>query len=87
MGEVKHGEVNEKQQRADLLVMAIADVPNAEHVVSGKLFEYLKSGNPILCMGPKYGDAAKIIEKCGVWPDDSRNSKRKCANLSERWQR
>ena len=66
MGEIKHGEVNEKQQRADLLVMAIADVPNAEHVVSGKLFEYLKSGNPILCMGPKNGDAAKIIEQCGA---------------------
>lgn len=66
LGEVKHAEVNEKQQRADLLVMAIADVPNAEHVVSGKLFEYLKSGNPILCMGPKNGDAAKIIEQCAA---------------------
>lgn len=65
-GEVKHGQVNEKQQRADLLIMAIADVPNAEHVISGKIFEYLKSGNPILCMGPKQGDAAKIIEQCSA---------------------
>lgn len=63
-GEVKHSEVNEKQQSADLLVMAIADVPNAEHVISGKLFEYLKSGNPILCLGPPQGDAAKIIQAC-----------------------
>jgi glycosyltransferase involved in cell wall biosynthesis len=76
MGEVKHGEVNKKQQRADLLVMAIADVPNAEHVVSGKLFEYLKSGNPILCMGPKHGDAAKIIEKCGAGQTFGRSEER-----------
>ena len=76
MGEIKHGEVNEKQQRADLLVMAIADVPNAEHVVSGKLFEYLKSGNSILCMGPKHGDAAKIIEKCGAGQTFGRSEER-----------
>lgn len=63
-GEVKHSEVNAKQQSADLLIMAIADVPNAEHVISGKVFEYLRSGNPILCLGPRQGDAAKIIQGC-----------------------
>ncbi len=33
-------------------------------ILTGKLFEYLAAENPILCIGPKRGNAAAIIEKC-----------------------
>ncbi len=51
-------------------------IPNANHnkgILTGKLFEYLASGNPILCLGPEDGDAARIIEKCemGITVDPS----------------
>ena len=32
----------------------------------GKLFEYLAAKNPIVCIGPKNGDAAKIIKQCNA---------------------
>lgn len=32
-------------------------------VVTGKIFEYLVSGRPILCIGPRNGDAARIISE------------------------
>ena len=31
---------------------------------SGKLFEYIGTGRPVLGIGPKHGAAAKIINEC-----------------------
>ena len=31
--------------------------------MTGKLFEYLASGRPILCIGPEDGDAARVIKE------------------------
>jgi glycosyltransferase involved in cell wall biosynthesis len=43
-------------------------VPNTEDnhlILTGKLFEYLGSGTPMLSIGPKDGNAAKIIAETG----------------------
>ena len=64
--EVEHGAINQLQVNADLLLLVLADVPNAEMIVSGKLFEYLRSGVKILNLGPIDGDAAEIITKCSA---------------------
>jgi glycosyltransferase involved in cell wall biosynthesis len=57
-----HGEAVVQQGRAQVLLLSINNTPNARGVITGKIFEYLASGRPILCIGPADGDAAHIIE-------------------------
>ena len=53
--------------------------------MTGKFFEYLAAGKPILCLGPADGDAAEIIKKCrsGITVDynDSEKISEFLANL------
>jgi glycosyltransferase involved in cell wall biosynthesis len=60
---VPHNEVTIFQQKAHYLILAINDSPNAKGVLTGKLFEYLASGTPIIGVGPLDGDAAVILHK------------------------
>ena len=46
-----------------LLLLMPDSEPRAKGLLTGKLFEYLASGRPILCIGPEDGDAAKIINE------------------------
>ncbi len=46
-----------------LLLLAINNTPNARGITTGKLYDYLPLGRPILCIGPEDGDAAKIIQQ------------------------
>ncbi|MBR3492255.1 MAG: glycosyl transferase family 1, partial [Bacteroidales bacterium] len=38
----------------------------AKGLLTGKLFEYMASGRPILCIGPEDGDAARILRETGA---------------------
>ncbi|MBT8220943.1 MAG: glycosyltransferase [Bacteroidia bacterium] len=49
---------------AQMLLLPIDRVPNAIHILTGKIFEYLKSNRPVLLIGPVKGDAADIIQEC-----------------------
>ena len=62
-----HEQVVNEQKNASLLLLLINNTPNAKMIVTGKLFEYLVSGNPVVCIGPPDGDAAKILQEthCG----------------------
>jgi len=51
---------------SSLLVLLIPDHKSNAGIIPGKLFEYLASGRPILCLGPANGDSASIIEKTGA---------------------
>ena len=51
---------------AQTLLLPIDRIPNAEFVLTGKLFEYLKSKRPVLLIGPAEGDAADIIKNCNA---------------------
>lgn len=59
---LSHVEVREQQQKSQILLLAINNVPSANGIVTGKIFEYLQAQRPILAIGPKNGDAAKIIK-------------------------
>lgn len=61
---VSHEESIRYQQIASLLLLVIPNTINANVILTGKLFEYLATRNNIICIGPKSGDAAKIIDKC-----------------------
>ena len=50
---------------ASLLLLIIPDHHSNKSIITGKLFEYLASAKPILCIGPPDGDAAAIIETAG----------------------
>jgi glycosyltransferase involved in cell wall biosynthesis len=60
---VSHHEAIAQMKAADLLLLVIPDAKGNEGILTGKLFEYLASYKPILCIGPN-GDAAGIIRDC-----------------------
>ena len=53
------------QRQADVLLFLDWLEKDVEGILTGKLFEYLTSGRPIICVGNrKNTEAAQIIEKC-----------------------
>ncbi len=57
-----HDEVLKEQRRSHILLLVVNNTPNAKGIVTGKVFEYMASGRPILCIGPEDGDVAGILE-------------------------
>ncbi len=50
---------------SSLLLLIIPDHPSNRSILTGKIFEYLATEKPILLLGPKDGDAAQLLDKCG----------------------
>jgi glycosyltransferase involved in cell wall biosynthesis len=50
---------------SSLLLLVIARHPGNRSFLSGKLFEYIASGKPVLCLGPIDGEAAHILNTSG----------------------
>jgi len=48
-----------------ILLLIIPDHQSNKSIITGKLFEYIASGKPVLCLGPTDGDAAEIIKDAG----------------------
>lgn len=63
---VPHQEAIKYLMESTILLMAIADVPSVYSNVPGKLFEYLASNKPIICLGPVHSDTDRIIDECGA---------------------
>lgn len=61
---VEHAAAKTIQRSAQLLLLPIDRIENAEFVITGKVFEYLKAKRPILLIGPSHGDAAELIRSC-----------------------
>jgi hypothetical protein len=60
-----HAEMLEQLYRPQVLLLVINDVPHRELIITGKIFDYLPSGNPILGIGPVDGDAATVLNESG----------------------
>ena len=60
-GKVSHEEALTEMLNADLLLNCLAILPNSKLLISGKLMEYLASGNHTIVIGPTNGDAAKLM--------------------------
>jgi glycosyltransferase involved in cell wall biosynthesis len=60
---VPHDEVKEIQDASQTLLLLVNNAPNAKGILTGKLYEYLASGRPILAIGPVDGDAARILKE------------------------
>jgi glycosyltransferase involved in cell wall biosynthesis len=48
---------------SSVVVLIIPDHKSNKGILTGKLFEYLASGVPVLCLGPIDGDAAEVISR------------------------
>ena len=58
---VPHTEAVLMQQTAQVNLLVINNSPNSKTIIPGKLYEYLGSGRPLLAIGPKDSDSAKVI--------------------------
>lgn len=61
---VAHSEAVNYMVNSSLLLLIIPLHQSNKSIITGKLFEYLAAGVPILCLGPVDGDAAVIIKNC-----------------------
>lgn len=60
---VPHETAIRYMQRAALLLLVIESFPQDEGMITGKLYEYLASGRPVVGIGPANGDAAALLQK------------------------
>ena len=58
---VEHNKVKDYLYESDVLYLPLNNTPNARGILSGKFFEYLAVGKPILGIGHPEGDAAGIM--------------------------
>jgi glycosyltransferase involved in cell wall biosynthesis len=73
---VSHSEAVSLMTGSSMLLLIIPDHHSNKSIITGKLFEYLASGKPVLCLGPADGDAAAILwetshGKCAHYTDTS----------------
>ena len=60
-GKLNHKDALQEMKNADLLLNCLALVENSKLLISGKLMEYIATGNPIALVGNKDGDAALLL--------------------------
>jgi glycosyltransferase involved in cell wall biosynthesis len=59
---LSHDKAIEEMQQARLLYLPINNVPSANYIVTGKVFEYMAVSKPILCIGPKESELKEILK-------------------------
>jgi len=67
-GYVPHAEVTKIMSGSTALLFVVPQSRNNRLIITGKLFEYLASGSPVLSVGPVDGDAAAILTDTGRKP-------------------
>ena len=60
---VPHEEIFRLQKKAAILLLLINKTRYDKGIVTGKIFEYLISGRPVLAIGPPDGEAATILKQ------------------------
>jgi glycosyltransferase involved in cell wall biosynthesis len=61
----EHPEAIRYLMESTMLLLIIPDHPSNRSILTGKIFEYLATGKPVLLLGPADGDAAQLMVKCG----------------------
>ncbi|MDZ7605430.1 MAG: hypothetical protein U5K79_07530 [Cyclobacteriaceae bacterium] len=63
LSQVTHQEAIRRQQQSQVLLITVNKTGDSKGMVTGKVFEYLVSGRPILAIGPTDGDLAAILKE------------------------
>jgi len=58
-----HSKAVKEMLGASLLMLLIPEHKSSRVILTGKLFEYIATGKPVLCIGPVDGDAADIVNE------------------------
>lgn len=84
---IPHTEMISKIINSEMLILLIPNTENNKGILTGKLFEYLRTKNYILGFGPIDGEAASILEKtqCGKMFEFSANPKETIFAQYENW--
>lgn len=61
-GQVSHKESIQMQSESAVLLLVANDTPNASGILTGKFYEYMNSGRPILAFGPEGGNLQQEIQ-------------------------
>ncbi len=61
---VKHSEAFRLMSISNLLYLPIPEAENNRLIITGKIFEYIASGSPILGIGPVDGNASDLLISC-----------------------
>ena len=88
IGPVPHRRSLQYQLASDALLLVIYDCPWANGDLTGKIFEYMGAGKPILALAPE-GEASKLVRSHGLgWVEPPRDVERiraRLAQLIEAW--
>lgn len=90
-GHIEHKNMIENILKSDVLLLLIPDTQDNKGIVTGKIFEYMRAGNFILGIGPKNGDAAKILDDTKTGKmfeyEDMEGIKKEIKRVFENWQK
>lgn len=89
VGFVSSDKVVEFLSEEQLLLLFMYDVPHNECITLGKVYDYLKTPNPILSIGPSQGDTATILADHGETVIENHDTDKINAQIShyfDRWQ-
>jgi len=63
LGYTNHRNSVAYMQAADMLLLLLPNQPEGKSILTGKLFEYMASGKPVLMIGHADGDAANVLRQ------------------------
>lgn len=66
IGYVSHAESIDYLLKSSMLLIVIPKIKNNEGIVPGKIFEYLASRKPIICIGPENCNVSEYITECAA---------------------
>ena len=82
---IEHNRIGRILGQSAVLLLLLSDFANNAMYTPGKFFEYLAVGRPILCLAPRQGEAASIIDqtKSGIVcePSDQEGIKKSIRSL------
>lgn len=64
--DMPHDDVIAEQCSSRVLLLLINRTLHSRNILTGKLYEYLYAGRPIMAIGPEDGDAARVINDCNA---------------------
>jgi glycosyltransferase involved in cell wall biosynthesis len=82
---LSHDEAMKAQQSAAVLLLLINNSDDARGRLTGKIFEYLAAGRPVIAIGPADGEAAMLLESTGAGKTASYDDKKEMATIIERF--